>query len=101
MLWHENDSTITPLASQRGRDVRARRDIRLSIAALCCVTRRPQCGTRRSRALDAQAALAEARKECQALQAGRTACLAEASAQHRSDLADARSLLLRSRSGGK
>jgi hypothetical protein len=50
---------------------------------------------------DAQAALAEARKECQALQAGRTACLAEASAQHRSDLADARSLLLRSRSGGK
>lgn len=48
---------------------------------------------------EARAALGEALKECRALQAGRTACEAQANAQHRRDRDDARSVLLNSRGG--
>jgi hypothetical protein len=48
---------------------------------------------------EAGAALGEQLKECRALQAGRSECIAEANAQHRRDLEDARSLLSRSQGG--
>lgn len=48
---------------------------------------------------EAGAVLGEALKECRALQSGREACMAEARAQHRRDLEDARSLLSQSRVG--
>lgn len=48
---------------------------------------------------EANAALGEALKECRALQAGRSNCMAEAKAQHRRDMEDARSLLAKSRGG--
>ena len=41
---------------------------------------------------EANAALGEALKECRALQAGRTTCVAEAKAQHRRDIEDARAV---------
>lgn len=48
-----------------------------------------------------RAALAEALKDCRALQGGRTECEAQARAQHARDLADARSHLLRSPGGAQ
>ncbi|MCM2328864.1 MAG: hypothetical protein NDI88_13325 [Lysobacter sp.] len=48
---------------------------------------------------EAGAALGEQLKECRALQAGRSDCIAQAKAQHRRDLDDARSLLARSQGG--
>ena len=48
---------------------------------------------------EAGAALGEQLKECRALQAGRGDCIAQAQAQHRRDLEDARSLLARSQGG--
>jgi len=48
---------------------------------------------------EAGAVLGEALKECRALQSDRNACVAQAKAQHRRDLEDARSLLSRSRGG--
>jgi hypothetical protein len=45
---------------------------------------------------EAHAALGEELKECRALQAGRNDCIAQAKAQHRRDLADARAQLLES-----
>lgn len=52
-----------------------------------------------AQAKEARAAQAEALKECRALQAGRTACVAEAKAQYRRDMEDARSLLSQGRGG--
>jgi len=46
---------------------------------------------------EARAALAEELKECRALKAGRSDCVAQANAQHRRDMDEARSLLLKSR----
>jgi hypothetical protein len=48
---------------------------------------------------EAGAVLGEALKECRALQSDRNACVAQAQAQHRRDLEDARSLLSQSRGG--
>jgi hypothetical protein len=48
---------------------------------------------------EAGAVLAEALKECRALQADRSGCEAQARAQHRRDLEDARSLLSQGRGG--
>ena len=48
---------------------------------------------------EARAVLGEALKECRALQADRDACVAQANAQHRRDMEDARSLLSHSRGG--
>jgi hypothetical protein len=48
---------------------------------------------------EAHAALGEELKECRALQAGRSDCVALAKSQHRRDLADARAQLLESRGG--
>lgn len=46
---------------------------------------------------EANAALGEALKECRAQQEGRSACTAQANAQRRRDVEEARSLLLQSR----
>lgn len=48
---------------------------------------------------EAGAVLGESLKECRALQSDRDACVAQARAQHRRDLEDARSLLSQSRGG--
>ena len=48
---------------------------------------------------EAHAALGEELKECRALQAGRSDCIARANAQLRRDLADARALLQANRGG--
>lgn len=48
---------------------------------------------------EAGAVLGEALKECRALPSDRKACEAQAGAQHRRDLEDARSLLSQSRGG--
>jgi len=48
---------------------------------------------------EANAALDEALKECRAQQEGRSACTAEANAQRRRDVEEARSRLLQSRGG--
>lgn len=48
---------------------------------------------------EARAAMGEALKECRALQSGRNTCVAQADAQHRRDMEDARSLLSQSRGG--
>lgn len=48
---------------------------------------------------EARAALGEALKECRGLQAGRSDCVAQANAELRRDLADARDLLRNSRGG--
>jgi hypothetical protein len=49
--------------------------------------------------MEARAALGEELKECRALQSGRNTCVAQANAQHRRDVEDARSLLSQSRGG--
>jgi hypothetical protein len=48
---------------------------------------------------EANAALGEALKECRAQQEGRSACMAQANAQRRRDVEEARSLLLQARAG--
>lgn len=48
---------------------------------------------------EAGAARGEELKECRALQSGRSECIAQANAQYRRDLEDARSLLARSQGG--
>ena len=52
-----------------------------------------------TRVKEARAALAEALKECRAERAGRAACVAEANAQHRRDMEDARDALRESGHG--
>lgn len=48
---------------------------------------------------EARAALGEAMKECRAMQAGRAECEAQARAQHRREMEDARNLLVKSGGG--
>ena len=48
---------------------------------------------------EANAALGEALNECRASQDGRSTCIAQANAQRRRDVEEARSLLLQSRGG--
>lgn len=52
-----------------------------------------------TRVKEAHAALAEAMKECRGERQGRAACVAEARAQERRDMEDARDALRRGRSG--
>lgn len=48
---------------------------------------------------EARAALGEALKECRALREDRATCVAQARAEHRRDMEDARSVLAQSRGG--